>query len=37
MDKLEGQVREKVQNLGDDEEALGTDEDFEINDFDEEL
>ena len=37
MDKLESQVREKVQNRGDDEEALGTDEDFEINDFDEEL
>ena len=37
MAKLEEQVREKVQNRGDDEEALGTDEDFEINDFDEEL
>jgi recombination protein RecA len=37
MAKLEAQVREKVQNMGDSEEALGTDEDFEINDFDEEL
>jgi recombination protein RecA len=37
MAKLEAQVREKVQNMGDSEEALGTDEDFEINDSDEEL
>ena len=38
MDKIEAQVREKVQNMGaDDELALATDEDFEIKDFDEDL
>ena len=35
MDKLEGLVREKVQNMGDDEQAALSDDDFEIKDFDE--
>ena len=38
MDKLEGLVREKVQNMGTDADAALVDEDdFEIKDFDEEL
>lgn len=36
MDKLEAQVREKVQNRTDDD-TVETDEDFEITDFDEEI
>ena len=36
MDKLESLVREKVQNMGADESAALTDDDFEIKDFDEE-
>ena len=35
MDKLEGLVREKVKNMGADEEAALTDDDFELSDFDE--
>ena len=35
MAKLEAQIREKVQNMGYDEEAVDSDE-FEIKDFDEE-
>ena len=38
MDKLEGLVREKVQNMSaDDEGATLSDDDFELKDFDEEL
>ena len=38
MDKLEALVREKVMSLGNDDEANSmTDDDFEINDFDDEL
>jgi recombination protein RecA len=38
MDKLEGLVREKVQNMDADDEAVSvSDDDFEIKDFDEEL
>ena len=36
MDKLEGLIREKVQNIGFDEDVTASDEDFEIKDFDEE-
>ena len=35
MDKLEALVREKVQNMGDDEQSALSDDDFEIKDFDE--
>ncbi|MBQ8372606.1 MAG: recombinase RecA [Clostridia bacterium] len=37
MDKLEAQIRDKVSNLGEDDAAIGEDDDFEIKDFDEEL
>ncbi len=37
MDKLETLVREKVQNMGADEEAAFSDDDFELKDFDDEL
>ena len=37
MDKLEGLVREKVKSNDFDEQALDTDEDFEIEDFDSDL
>ena len=38
MDKIEGQVREKVMNLGADEEiSPASDDDFEIKDFDDNL
>ena len=37
MQKLETQVREKVKSLGEDGEAVLTDEDFEIGDFDGEI
>ena len=37
MDKLEALVREKVQNRGEDEDALLSDDDFEIKDFDDEI
>ena len=36
MDKLEGQIREKVQNRGAQDAPLD-DEDFELGDFDEEI
>ena len=36
MDKLEALVRDKVKNMGN-EDATGTDEDFDISDFDEEI
>ena len=35
MDKLEALIREKVKNQPLDEDALGSDDDFEIKDFDE--
>ena len=37
MDKLEALVREKVQNMDPEDEAMLNDDDFEIKDFDEEL
>ncbi len=37
MDKLEAQIRDKVASLGEDDAAMAEDDDFEINDFDEEL
>ena len=36
MDKLEALVRDKVKNMGN-EDSTGTDEDFDISDFDEEI
>ena len=35
MDKLEVQIRDKVQKMGAGEEAIADADDFEINDFDE--
>ena len=37
MDKLEGLVRDKVQNMSADDEAVLSDDDFELKDFDDEL
>ena len=38
MDKIESEVREKVANMGADEEiSAASDDDFEIKDFDEEV